>query len=173
MPSRRAYPLTWAIWGGRPHNRLVASLWARNPWLDSYLELDPAGLRLRRRDRDAPGARSLQAQYRHWVEQFPGDQVWMQVGAFVERLQWPPRRLGKAGARGTNGLRRMGSTRRGALEGFPLRQLQRRRAALLAAGGQVLFVGQCAGDGTGLRRRLPATRWVRRAPGGAKPQPRV
>lgn len=134
----------------------MASLWARNPWLDSYLELDPAGLRLRRRDRDAPG-----------------DQVWMQVGAFVERLQWPPRRLSKAGARGTNGLRRMGSTRRGALEGFPLRQLQRRRAALLAAGGQVLFVGQCAGDGTGLRRRLPATRWVRRAPGGAKPQPRV
>ena len=29
----------------------------------------------------------------HWQQEFAGDVVLMQVGAFVEQLQWPPRRL--------------------------------------------------------------------------------
>ena len=143
-------------------NRLVASIWAGNPWLDTFFGLDRAALRLRRRDRAPVNARTVQQQYRHWRQEFPDDVVWIQVGAFVERLQWPPRRLGKRGVRGNLALHRMGSTRRGAVEGFPLRQLARRRAALVAAGGQVTFVGQRGGDGAGLRRRAPALRWVAR-----------
>ena len=146
-------------------NRLLTSILARNAWLDTFFGLDRQSLRLRRRDRAPVQARTVLEQYRHWREEFPDDVVWIQVGAFVERLQWPPRRLGKRGIRGNLGLRRMGATRRGAVEGFPLRQLAGRRAALVAAGGQVTFVGQRGGDTGGVLRRTPPLRWVARCDG--------
>ena len=110
----------------------MAAIWARHAWLVGYFELDRAALRLKRRDRAPQGAKTVLAQYRHWREAFPGDVVLMQIGAFVERLQWPPRRLrvDAAGGPGESGLRRMRATRRGALEGFPLPRLRRRVAAL-------------------------------------------
>ena len=52
--------------------------------------------------------------------------VLMQVGAFVEQLQWPPRRLPKVrpatASTPRGGLRRMRPTRREAMQGFPLNQ---------------------------------------------------
>ena len=86
----------------------------------------------------------------------------MQIGAFVERLQWPPRRLraDAAGGPGESGLRRMRATRRGAIEGFPLSQLRRRVAALLAGGSDVTFVGQAGESGTRVMARRPVARWV-------------
>ena len=94
---------------------------------------------------------------------FPGDVVLMQIGAFVERLLWPPRRIraGAAAGAGESGLRRMRATRRGAVEGFPLPQLRRRVAAMLAAGHDVTFVGQAGKSGTRVMARRPVARWVR------------
>ena len=142
--------------------RLVAAIWARHAWLDCYFELDRAALRLKRRDRAPQGAQTVLAQYRHWREAFPGDVVLMQIGAFIERLQWPPRRIRMdvAGSSGESGLRRMRATRRGALEGFPISQLRRRVAALLAAGHDVTFIGQASESGTRMMARRPVARWV-------------
>ena len=142
--------------------RLVAAIWARHAWLVGYFELDRAALRLKRRDRAPQGAQTVLAQYRHWREAFPGDVVLIQIGAFVERLQWPPQRLrvDVAGSSSESGLRRMRATRRGALEGFPISQLRRRVAALLAAGHDVTFVGQAGESGTRVMARRPLARWV-------------
>jgi hypothetical protein len=143
--------------------RLVAATWARHAWLDGYFELDRSALRLKRRDRAPQGAKTVLAQYRHWLQAFPGDVVLMQVGAFVERLQWPPRRIRADAAVSLreSGLRRMRATRRGAVEGFPLPQLRRRVAAILAAGQDVTFVGQAGESGTRVMARRPVARWVR------------
>ena len=106
----------------------------------------------------------MQAQYRHWQREFAGDVVLMQVGAFVERLQWPPRRIAKASAateaKFSGGLRRTRPTRRGTLQGFPLAQLDRRVAGLVAAGHAVTFVAQRGKGGGGLMPRVPVARWV-------------
>ncbi|MBC7379605.1 MAG: group II intron reverse transcriptase domain-containing protein [Burkholderiaceae bacterium] len=148
--------------------RLVASIWARHAWLSAYLKLNPSSLQLSRRDRAALQARTVLAQYRHWVEAFPGEVVLIQVGAFVERLEWPPRRLraasrpGEAGAvQGERpGLKRMRPTRRGAVEGFPLPQLRRRVVAWLAEGKPVVFIGQKGEAGGGVMQRGPVLRWA-------------
>ena len=89
----------------------------------------------------------------------------MQVGAFVEQLQWPPRRLPKVrpatASTPRGGLRRMRPTRRGAMQGFPLTQLDRRVAGLVAAGRAVTFVAQRGeSGGGGLMRRVRVARWV-------------
>ena len=90
--------------------------------------------------------------------------VLMQVGAFVEQLQWPPRRLPKVrpatASTPRGGLRRMRPTRRGAMQGFPLTQLDRRVAGLVAAGRAVTFVAQRGEGGGGLMRRVRVARWV-------------
>jgi hypothetical protein len=95
--------------------------------------------------------------------------VLMQVGAFVEQLQWPPRRLPSArraaDAARRGALRRMRPTRRGAARGFPLAQLDRRMACRVAAGNAVTFVAQRGESGGGLMRRVPVARW---APGSAQ-----
>ena len=92
---------------------------------------------------------------------FPADVVLMQTGAFVERLQWPPRRIRPhaAGSPGESGLRRMRAKRSGALEGFPLLQLRRRVGAMLAAGHDVTFIGQAGESGTRVMARRPVPRW--------------
>lgn len=92
----------------------------------------------------------------------------MQIGAFVERLQWPPRGLGGCTGHHTPGmtdrerpaLRRMRPTRRGAIEGFPLPQLPRRVAARLAMGRTVLLAAQAGAMGEGIEQRRPARRWI-------------
>ena len=113
--------------------RLLAGLWREHPWLRQFFARDGTHLKLTRRDRPPAVARSVLAQYAHWRREFAGDEVWIQVGAFVERLQWPPRRLrgrkapenAEPADRGWQALRRMRPTRRGAIEGFPLRQWPR------------------------------------------------
>jgi len=75
--------------------RLVAAICAANPWLAAFIVLDRQTLKLRRRDKAPLAARTVQAQYRHWQQEFAGDMVLMQVGAFVEQLQWPPKRIAK------------------------------------------------------------------------------
>lgn len=143
--------------------RLVDSLWREHHWLATFLVLDRKTLTLRRRDRSPDGARNLLAQYRHWVEEFAGDEVWMQVGAFIERLQWPPRRLGRSmnGEHVRRGdLCRLRPTRRGAVAGFPLPQLPRRLAARLAVGRSVLLVAQNGRMGERVMQRMPIRRWV-------------
>ncbi len=145
--------------------RLVASMWAEYPWLTKYLVLDRHSLGLRRRDKPPMQVRTVLGQYRHWKETYPADVVLIQVGAFFERLQWPLRRTGKGTASipakdGLMGLKRMQPTRRGAVEGFPLHQLPRRIAALVAAGRSVTVVRQVDTPGAGLLQRLPHARWV-------------
>ena len=147
--------------------RLVDGLWRAHPWLATFLVLDRATLTLRRRDRPPIGARNVLAQYRHWMLEFDGDEVWIQVGAFVEQLQWPPRRLGRSrnAERGHPGeLRRMRPTRRGAVAGFPLPQLTRRLAARLAAGRSVMLVAQNGRMGERVMQRMPLRRWAPSAP---------
>jgi len=145
-------------------HRLVAAICAANPWLAAFIVLDRQTLKLRRRDKAPLAARTVQAQYRHWQQEFAGDVVLMQVGAFVEQLQWPPRRIAKlraaTEAKLTGGLRRMRATRRGAVQGFPLAQLHRRVAGLVAAGRAVTFVAQRGESGGGLLRRAPVARWA-------------
>ena len=135
-----------------------------NPWLEGFIALDRQTLKLRRRDKAPLAARTAQAQYRHWHREFAGDVVLMQVGAFVEQLQWPPRRIPKVRLAtvptAAGGLRRMRPTRRGAVQGFPLTQLDRRVAGLVAAGRAVTFVAQRGESGGGLMRRVPMARWV-------------
>lgn len=149
--------------------RLVASICEANPWLQGFIELDRQTLKLRRRDSASLSARTVQAQYRHWRKEFPSDVVLMQVGAFVEQLQWPPRRQPKmrpATASAPCGdLRRMRPTRRGAVQGFLLTQLDRRVGALVVTGRSVMFVAQRGDSGGGLMRRVPVARWVA---GGAR-----
>ena len=141
--------------------RLVMAIWAAHPWLANFIELDLNTLRLRRRDRPPAQARTVLQQYRHWFEAFRDDVVLMQIGAFVERLQWPPRRLvtNRAGC-SASGLRRMRPTRRGAIEGFPLPQLPRRVAAILASGRSVTLVGQLDAPAGRIVQRVPVVRWV-------------
>ena len=90
--------------------------------------------------------------------------VLMQVGAFVEQLQCPPKRIAKlraaTEAKLSGGLHRMRPTRRGAVQGFPLAQLDRRVAGLVAAGRAVTFVAQRGESGGGLLRRVPVARWA-------------
>lgn len=149
--------------------RLVAAVCDANPWLAGFIALDRQTLKLRRRDKAPLAARTVLAQYRHWGQEFAGDVVLMQVGAFVEQLQWPPRRLPKVrpatAPTPRGGLRRMRPTRRGAVQGFPLTQLDRRVAELVAAGRSVTFVAQRGESGGRLMRRVPVARWVA---GGAK-----
>ena len=147
--------------------RLVAAVCDANPWLQGFIALDRQTLKLRRRDKAPLAARTVQAQYRHWQQEFAGDVVLMQVGAFVAQLQWPPRRLPRvqraacaAPPRTRDGLRRMPPTQRGAVQGFPLAQLDRRVAGLVSAGRAVTFVAQLGESGGGLMRRLPGARWV-------------
>jgi len=148
-------------------HRLVASVWRANPWLRQFFQLDAGALKLRARVKAPTEPRTVLAQYRHWRLEFPDDEVWIQVGAFVERLQWPPRhrrRSSKAAAlgrpaRGAGALRRMRATPRGAIEGFPLPQLPRRLAGRLACGKSVLLVAQ-TGLLTGrIEQRAPVRRW--------------
>lgn len=150
------------------HRRLLAGLWRAHPWLDQFFEFDLNTLRLRRRDRPPKDARSVLAQYAHWQREYPDDEVWMQIGAFVERLRWPPRRLRKRHAWetattaqwGRSALKRMRPTRRGAIEGFPLPQAPRRLAARLAAGRNVLLVAQTGTMVGRIEQRRPVRRWI-------------
>lgn len=160
-----------ASWFGhlRPaaSHRLVAALWQRHAWLLQYFQpvgladglpnLTSAAVRLLARHQPSPPPTNLLGQYRHWQLRFPGDRVWIQVGAFVERLQWPPRAL--APARGVGGgLRRMRPNRRGAIDGFPLAQIRRRCRAEVSAGRSVVFVGQSGRQCGRLLERLPMWR---------------
>ena len=144
--------------------RLEAALWRQHGWLAQFFTLHTDG-RLRRRDCGAPRARNVLQQYRHWREVFAGDVVLMQIGAFIEQLQWPPRRLvvGHGSTPGEsaafNGLRRMRPTRRGARCGFPADQLGRRVAALLRAGKSVTLVAQTGQFDGRLEQRRPTRRW--------------
>ena len=140
---------------------LAAGLFQHRQCTSEFALCRPA-LRLKRRDRAPQDAKTVLAQYRRWLQAFPGDVVLIQIGAFVERLQWPPRRLraNAAGSVGESDQRRMRATRRGALEGFPISQLRRRVAALLAAGHDVTFVGQAGESGTRVLARRPVARWV-------------
>ena len=144
--------------------RLVAAIWEANPWLPCFIELDRQTLKLRRRDNAPLAVRTVLAQYRHWQQEFADDVVLIQVGAFVEQLQWPPRRIPKVrpatAPTPRGGLRRMRPTRRGAVQGFPLTQLDRRVAAPVAAGRSVTFVGQRGESSGGLMRRVPVAGWV-------------
>ncbi|MEI7465012.1 MAG: RNA-directed DNA polymerase [Burkholderiales bacterium] len=148
--------------------RLVRAICDANPWLDAFIELNQQTLDLRRRDVPPQSARTVQAQYRHWQREFAGDRVLMQVGAFAEQLQWPPRRIAKSQPLASpipgGALRRLGPTRRGAVHGFPLAQLGRRVAEVVAAGQSVTFVAQRGESGGGLMRRVPVARWVARDP---------
>lgn len=151
--------------------RLLDELWRAQPWIATFLELDRTTLTLRRRDRPVRCARNVLAQYRHWVEEFEGEEVWMQVGAFVERLQWPPRRL-KRSVTGQpcdgDGLRRPKPTRRGVVAGFPVGQLARRLGARLALGNTVLLVAQNGSMGERLMQRSPLLRWAPRVLGDCR-----
>lgn len=156
--------------------RLLAAVCAANPRLDAFVALDRQTLKLRRRDRPPLAALTVQAQYRYWQREFAGDMVLMQVGAFVERLQWPPRRIPKlrpvVSPVKCGASRRLRPTRRGALHGFPLAQLDRRVAGMVAPGQAVTFVAQRGESGGGLTRRVPVARWVARDPKtGARERP--
>ena len=95
--------------------------------------------------------------------------VLMQVGAFVEQLQWPPRRIAKLRATGrskaTGRAAPHASDPAGAVQGFPLAQLNRRVPGLVATGQAVTFVAQRGDSCGGLIRRAPVARW---ASGNAK-----
>jgi len=149
-------------------HRLVAGIWHEYPWLNQYFRLDQAKLSVQPRYVPPVVASNVLAQYRHWRTEFPEDEVLIQIGAFVERLQWPPRRVGRRGAApgrparpgdSLPGLRRMRATRRGAIDGFPIRQLPRRVAALLAQGRSVLLVVQTDGAAGRIVQRQPFARW--------------
>ena len=88
----------------------------------------------------------------------------MQIGAFMEKLQWPPQRLAAramaARDRAAVPLRRMRPTTRGAVHGFPVRQLPRRLAALLGQGEAVTLVNEVSGGVGAVLSRVPASRWV-------------
>jgi retron-type reverse transcriptase len=147
--------------------RVLDDLWRAQPWITTFLELDRTALTLRRRDRPVRGVRNVLAQYRHWADEFAGDEVWIQVGAFVERLQWPPRRLKrpKAGEqRNGDGLRCLRPTRRGAVAGFPIGQLTRRLGARVASGNSVLLVAQNGSMDERLMHRAPLLRWAPKRP---------
>jgi hypothetical protein len=147
--------------------RVLADLWRAQPWITTFLELDGTALTLRRRDRPVRGVHSVLAQYRHWADEFAGDEVWIQVGAFVERLQWPPRRLKRPEAgqqRNDDRLRRLRPTRRGAVAGFPIGQLTRRLGARVASGNSVLLVAQDGSMGERLMHRAPLLRWAPKRP---------
>jgi len=149
------------------HRRLLVAMWRDNPWLGQFFTTDATLTRLQRRDRPPVDARNVLGQYAHWCRQFPDDELWIQVGAFVERLRWPPRRREAhrkprdgGGRRRSDALKRMGATRRGALEGFPLPQLARRLAARLTQGRSVLLVAQTQALDHRLVQRRPVRRWV-------------
>jgi hypothetical protein len=61
----------------------------------------------------------------------------------------------------------MRPTRRGAVQGFPLAQLDRRVAGMVAAGRSVTFIAQRGESGGCLMRRVPVARWVARDPSAA------
>lgn len=142
--------------------RLVARIWQDHPWLDAFFRLDLDGPCVRPRFAPPVIARSVLGQYRHWRIEYPGDEVLIQIGTFVERLQWPPRRIGRRGRSNftLTGLRRMRPTRRGAIDGFPVRQLPRRVAVLLAWGCPVLLVAQTGRPAGRIEQRRPLLRWV-------------
>ena len=154
-------------------HRLVQTILEENPWLGGFMALDVQSKTLRRRDAPLrhPGRRvaahSLLSQYRHWCREFAGDEVWIQIGAFVERLQWPPRRLGNPAPAQAGPLRRMRATRRGAIEGFPLQQTQRRLAARAARGRPQLLVTEIEAPAAGFVSRRPAWRWAAQVDRGA------
>jgi RNA-directed DNA polymerase len=145
--------------------RLEAALWAQYRWLAQFF-VPGANGKLRRLDRGLAHVRNVLQQYRYWKEVFPADEVLMQIGAFIEQLQWPPRRLSKVqpdspGLRASaTGLRPMRPTRRGALRGFPGYQLPRRVGTLVRTGRTVTLVAQTGKLGGRVQERKPIRRWV-------------
>jgi RNA-directed DNA polymerase len=148
-------------------HRLLKELWRANPWLRQFFVMDFRTQTLRTRSKPPAQPCNVLAQYRHWHLEFSDDDVWIQIGAFVERLQWPPRRLAKVTATTTGAplaaqrgaLKRMRATRRGAIEGFPLPQLPQRLATVLAQGKSVLLVAQTGATAGRIQQRLPVRRW--------------
>ena len=146
--------------------RLIVGIFEQHPWLQVFFDIDPSACRLQRRDRSPVDARNVLGQYRHWCEVFPHDEVWIQVGAFIERLQWPPRRLRHRSATPDgavdrpDGMRRMRPTARGAVWGFPLPQLPRRLGGRIASGCSVVLIAQSEASAGRIRQRKPVRRWV-------------
>jgi RNA-directed DNA polymerase len=134
--------------------KLVQEILASNAWLKQFLRFD--GLTLRRRDKQLSDARTVLGQYRHWCAEFGEDEVWIQVGYFIERLQWPPRRLKASGG----AKRKFRATSRGLVEGFPLSHLAFRVAQTLGKGRSFLLVGQKGGEAGRIEARRPVRRWV-------------
>lgn len=146
--------------------RLIVRILTEHPWLETFFDIDPVLCRVKRRDRPPTDARNVLGQYRHWCEVFPHDEVWIQVGAFIERLQWPPCRLRHRSSTPERavelaaGMRRMRPTARGAVCGFPLPQLPRRLGARIASGRSVVLVAQTEVPAGRIRQRKPVRRWV-------------
>lgn len=146
------------------HQKLFHSIWQQHAWLRTYLIRSRQTLSMQRRDAPALGAKTVLAQYRHWRQQFPHDLVLIQVGAFYEQLRWPPKRRAIFSTNnpeaGLAGLRKLRTTHRGTMVGFPLEQLQRRVAGIMAAGRNVTVISQRITAGGGVMNRTPMVRWV-------------
>jgi len=146
--------------------RLIVGILEQHPWLRVFFAIDPANCRLQRRDRPPADPLNVLGQYRHWCEVFPHDEVWIQVGAFVERLQWPPRHLRHPSPTpdGTvvppDGMRRMRPTARGSVCDFPLPQLPRKLSGRIASGCSVVLIAQSEASAGRMRQRKPVRRWV-------------
>ena len=143
------------------HGRLVQAMWHAHPWLANFFRLESITGALHRRDKPPATQGNLLHQYAHWQREFAGDEVWLQVGAFIERFRWPPRHWARPQTAPHCRLQRMRANRRGAEFGFPLEQLARRVAAACAAGRSVTLVAQVTAVSVGATARRPGCRWCR------------
>jgi len=64
-------------------HRLLKGLWRTNPWLRQFFVMDFRTQTLRARSKPPAQPCNVLAQYRHWRLEFPDDDVWIQIGAFV------------------------------------------------------------------------------------------
>jgi RNA-directed DNA polymerase len=112
----------------------------------SFLSKVPKALRLDKIDRQN---RNVLGQFAYWKERFPGCDLWMQIGAFFEQLQWPPRKLRGAG------------TRRGLKRGFPVAKFDNVAQRLLHETGPVIFIRQEYDASSGKFVRAPFEKRVK------------
>jgi hypothetical protein len=135
----------WHLW---------PSLWGRFGWLAPYVAFDAVRWPLVRCCPMPQGFRRVRDQYGYFRGRFPGDVLFFQVGRFCERYGADDGEVAR-----WLGLAPTDAKRRGARDGFPVRQMRRHLGALLGRGLAVTWIREPDDYRTRIERRLPARRW--------------
>ncbi len=129
---------------------LVSALWRDFPYLQQYFEFDLETFHLKPLFKIPKGFATVRQQYYYFRWFYPDDVLLFQVGRFYEFYH-----SADDGYAEMLGLKRMGSNRRGARYGFPVKRIQYVVSSFLNSGLSVLLINEGVTTGEGLKVRRP------------------